>query len=102
MRNRDSEEGQDELRVTDRGRIYLDPEGKEQVNEKLETPNSKPKYVKETEVATQTTEMKVQHVQQRVNQWRKELQHETAETLQRLNRSADARATNENARFISD
>src|SRR5215510_2714732 len=95
------EEGQKELKVTDRRRIYLDPEGTEQVNEEVETPNLKPKYVEELEARTQAAERQVQDVQQRFDQLRQQLQRETDETRQRLNRSADERAANQKAKFIT-
>jgi molecular chaperone GrpE len=105
MQKRDTEEGQDELRVTDRRRIYLDPQetdAAEQVNEQAETPNLKPKYVEELEARTQAAERQVQDVQQRFEQLRQQLQRETDETRQRLNRSADERAANQKAKFIAD
>lgn len=105
MRNKDMNEGQDELRVTDRRRIYLDPEeteAAEQGNEQAEAPNLKPKYVEELEARTQAAERQVQDVQQRFDQLRQQLQRETDATRQRLNRSADERAANENAKFITD
>ena len=102
MRNKDMNEGQDELRVTDRRRIYLDPEETEQVNEEVEQPNLKPKYVEELEARTQAAERQVQDVQQRFDQLRQQLQRETDATRQRLNRSADERAANEKAKFIAD
>jgi molecular chaperone GrpE len=96
------EDHKDELRVTDKRRIYLDPEGTERVNEEAEAPNLKPKYVEELEARTQAAEKQVQDVQARFEQLRQQLQRETDETRQRLNRSADERASNEKAKFISD
>jgi len=96
------EEAQDELRVTDRRRIYLDPEGSEHVNEEeVQRPNLKPSYVEELEARTQAAERQVQDVQARFDQLRQQLQRETDETRQRLNRSADERAATEKARFIT-
>lgn len=95
-------EGQNDLRVTDRRRIRLDPEGTEHVNEEVESPNLKPKYVEELEARTQAAERQVHDVQARFEQLRERLQRETDETRQRLNRAADERAANEKARFISD
>ena len=92
----------DELRVTDKRRIYLDPEGTDRVNEEAEAPNLKPKYVEELEARTQAAEKQVQDVQARFEQLRQQLQRETDETRQRLNRSADERAANEKAKFIAD
>jgi molecular chaperone GrpE len=97
------EEGQNEVRVTDKRRIYLDPEeGTERANEAVQTPNLKPKYVEELEARTQAAERQVQDVQSRFEQFRQQLQRETDETRQRLNRSADERAANDKARFIAD
>jgi len=98
--NRD-DEPQSELRVTDRRRIYLDPEGEEQVNKEVEQPNLKPSYVEELEARTKAAEQQVYEVQARFDQLRKQLQKETDETRQRLNRSADERAITEKARFIA-
>ena len=102
QRPSEMDEGQNELRVTDRRRIYLDPEGTEQVNEEIDSPNLKPKYVEELEARTEAAERQVQDVQARFEQLRQQLQRETDETRQRLNRSADERAANEKARFITD
>ena len=90
-----------ELRVTDRRRIYLDPEGAEKVNEEVEQPNLKPTYVEELEARTKAAEKQVHEVQARFDQLRQQLQRETDETRQRLNRSADERASGEKARFIA-
>jgi len=90
-----------ELRVTDRRRVYLDDEGAEQVNAEVEQPNLKPKYVEELEARTAAAEKQVQEVQARFDQLRQQLQRETDETRQRLNRSADERAAGEKAKFIS-
>ena len=92
---------QNELRVTDRRRIYLDPDNTEQVNEESEQPNLKPSYVEELEARTKTAEQKLLEVQSRFDQLKQQLQRETDETRQRLNRSADERAANEKAKFIS-
>ena len=90
-----------ELRVTDRRRIYLDNEGTEHVNAEAEQPNLKPSYVEELEARTKAAEKQVQEVQSRFDQLRQQLQRETDETRQRLNRSADERAAGEKAKFIS-
>lgn len=95
------EESQNELRVTDKRRIYLDPEGTEHVTEERETPNLKPKYVEELEARTQAAEKQVQEVQARFDQLRQQLRRETDETRLRLNRSADERAENEKAKFLT-
>lgn len=95
-----ADEAQDELRVTDRRRIYLDQDGTEQVNADLETPNLKPSYVEELEARTKAAEKQVQEVQSRFDQLRQQLQRETDETRMRLNRSADERAEAGKAKFI--
>lgn len=92
---------QNELRVTDRRRIYLDPDNTEQANEETEQPNLKPSYVEELEARTKAAEQQVLEVQSRFDQLKQQLQRETDETRQRLNRSADERAVNEKAKFIS-
>lgn len=94
-------DGEDELRVTDKRRIYLDADGSEQVNEEVEQPNLKPRYVEELEARTQAAEKQVQDVQARFDQLRQQLQRETDETRQRLNRSADERVATEKAKFIA-
>lgn len=94
------DEAQDELRVTDRRRIYLDQDGTEHVNAEVETPNLKPSYVEELEARTRAAERQVQEVQSRFDQLRQQLQRETDETRVRLNRSADERAEAGKARFI--
>jgi molecular chaperone GrpE len=100
-RQHSSDEAQNELRVTDRRRIYLDPEGAEQVNKEADQPNLKPSYVEELEARTKAAEQKILEVQGRFDQLRQQLQRETDETRQRLNRSADERAANEKAKFIA-
>jgi len=94
-------EKENELRVTDRRRVYLDDEGAERVNAENEQPNLKPSYVEELETRTKAAERQVQEVQSRFDQLRQQLQRETDETRQRLNRSADERATAEKAKFIA-
>ena len=92
---------ENELRVTDRRRIYLDDDGGERVNAEQEQPSLKPSYVEELETRTKAAERQVQEVQARFDQLRQQLQRETDETRQRLNRSADERAVAENAKFIA-
>ena len=92
---------QNELRVTDRRRVYLDNDGAEHVNTEAEQPNLKPSYVEELESRTRAAERQMQEVQARFDQVRQQLQRETDETRQRLNRSADERAVGEKARFIT-
>src|SRR3982751_6478010 len=95
------ENEENELRVTDRRRVYLDQDGTEHVSEQVEQPNLKPSYVEELESRTKAAERQAQEVQARFDQLRQQLQRETDETRQRLNRSADERATAEKAKFIS-
>src|SRR4026209_1388498 len=97
MKNKET----NELRVTDRRRIYLDDEGAERVNEENQQPNLKPSYVEELEARTKAAEKQVQDIQARFDQLRQQLQRETDETRQRLNRSADERAAGEKAKFIA-
>ena len=92
---------ENELRVTDRRRVYLDDEGTERVNTETDQPNLKPSYVEELEARTKAAEKQVQEVQSRFDQLRQQLQRETDETRQRLNRSADERAAGEKAKFIA-
>ena len=94
-------ENENELRVTDRRRVYLDDQGTEQVSSETEQPSLKPKYVEELEARTKAAEKQVQEVQSRFDQLRQQLQRETDETRQRLNRSADERAAGEKAKFIA-
>lgn len=90
-----------EVRVTDRRRIYLDEDGAERVNVEIERPNLKPTYVEELESRTRAAEKQVLEVQARFDQLRQQLQRETDETRQRLNRAADERAAGEKVKFIS-
>lgn len=92
---------ENELRVTDRRRVYLDDEGSEHANAETEQPSLKPSYVEELETRTKAAERQVQEVQSRFDQLRQQLQRETDETRQRLNRSADERAAGEKAKFIA-
>src|SRR5689334_4193800 len=94
------DERQNEVRVTDRRRVYLDDEGGEHINREAETPNLKPSYVEELEARTKAAERQVQEVQARFDQLRQQLQRETDETRQRSNRAADERAEASKARFI--
>ena len=98
------DEQQNEVRVTDRRRVSLDPEGtgetSGQAGAEVETPSLKPSYVEELEARTKAAEKQVQEVQARFDQLRQQLQRETDETRARLNRSADERAEAGKARFI--
>ena len=92
---------ENELRVTDRRRVYLDDQGTERANTETKQPSLKPSYVEELEARTKAAEKQVQEVQARFDQLRQQLQRETDETRQRLNRSADERAASEKAKFIA-
>ena len=101
-RNRPSNEEPDNgVRVTDRRRIYLDPESNEEPASDSEQPSLKPSYVEELEARTKAAEQQVQEVQARFEQLRQQLQRETDETRQRLTRSANERAAADKANFIA-
>ena len=89
----------DQIRVTDRRRIQVDD--KEDPNVRVEPPSLKPSYVEELEARTKAAEQKVQEVNARFEQLRRQLQKETDETRQRLNKAADERAHREKADFIA-
>jgi molecular chaperone GrpE len=94
-------EDEPEIRVTDRRRIQIDDEAGSEREPAAEAPNLKPKYVEELEARTRAAEQQVQDVQARFEQLRKQLQSETDETRQRLNRAADERAKRAQADFIN-
>jgi len=100
QRRSDMGDEQNEVRVTDRRRVYLDQDSGEQGNAEVETPSLKPSYVEELEARTKAAERQVQEVQSRFDQLRQQLQRETDETRARLNRAADERAAASKARFI--
>lgn len=89
-----------EVRVTDRRRIYLNDENNPSSSD-IEQPNLKPSYVEELETRTKAAEKQIQEVQSRFDQLKHQLQRETDETRQRLNRAADERAAADKARFIA-
>jgi len=90
-----------EIRVTDRRRIMLDDDEASNRNTEAESPSLKPSYVEELEARTKAAEQKTLEVQARFEQLRKQLQSETDDTRQRLNRAADERAQREKAAFIA-
>ncbi len=90
-----------EIRVTDRRRILLDDDESSARDTEAESPSLKPSYVEELEARTKAAEQKTLEVQSRFEQLRKQLQSETDETRQRLNRAADVRAQREKADFIA-
>lgn len=95
------EDKQNEIRVTDRRRIYLDESDADQPKSEQSTPNLKPSYVEELELRTKAAERQVQEVQSRFDQLRQQLQRETDETRVRLNKAADERAANSTAKIIA-
>ena len=90
-----------EIRVTDRRRILVNDDESADRNPAAESPSLKPSYVEELEGRTKAAEQKTLEVQARFEQLRKQLQSETDETRQRLNRAADERAGREKAAFIA-
>jgi molecular chaperone GrpE len=98
---REARDSDPEIRVTDRRRIQLDDDPEADPTVKFESPNLKPSYVEELEARTKAAEQKIQEVQARFEQLRKQLQSETDETRQRLNKAADERAHREKADFIA-
>ncbi len=100
-RNRSTPESDDPIRVTDRRRIQIDDDETVDRSSATEAPNLKPSYVEELEARAQAAEQKVLDVNSRFEQLRKQLQKETDETRQRLNKAADERAHREKANFIA-
>lgn len=98
---RNAPESDDPIRVTDRRRIQLDDDETVDRSSAPEAPNLKPSYVEELEARTQAAEQKLLEVNSRFEQLRKQLQKETDETRQRLNKAADERAHREKANFIA-
>jgi molecular chaperone GrpE len=96
LRNDDAE-----IRVTDRRRVQLDDSGDSSQDSAEEPPSLRPSYVEELETRTKAAEQKTQEVKSRFEQLRKQLQSETDETRQRLNRAAEERAQREKANFIA-
>jgi len=96
------ERQQERIRVTDRRRIHLNEDGDPEAVEGAERnePNLKPSYVEELEARTKAAEQKMLDVQSRFDQLRTQMQRETDETRQRLNKAADERAKREKGEFI--
>lgn len=89
------------IRVTDRRRVQLDDEQERPGNVDVQAPSLKPRYVEELEARTKAAEDKVQEVNARFELLRKQLQQETDETRQRLNKAADERAQRQKADFVA-
>jgi molecular chaperone GrpE len=98
---RSAHDDDDQIRVTDRRRIQVDDNEEIDPNVVVEPPSLKPSYVEELEARTKAAEQKVQEVNSRFEQLRRQLQKETDETRQRLNKAADERAHREKADFIA-
>lgn len=94
------EDSPEEIRVTDRRRIHVDDSDGDRENRAIETPTLKPSYVEELEARVRAAEQKTLEVNSRFEQLRAQLQRETDETRQRLNKAADERARREKADFI--
>jgi molecular chaperone GrpE len=93
---------EEELRVTDRRRVNLEGEaihGDDDGAEDYE-PSQKPSQVEQLKASKEAAEQKLVEVQSRFEQLRTQLQRDTDETRQRLNRAADDRARGEKAEFI--
>jgi molecular chaperone GrpE len=88
------------IRVTDRRRIHVDDGDEERGSAEVDAPNLKPSYVEELEARVRAAEQKTLEVNSRFEQLRAQLQKETDETRQRLNKAADERARREKADFI--
>ena len=92
----------EEIRVTDRRRIHVaDGDADSLPGDLDESPNLKPSYVSELELRVRAAEQKTLEVNARFEQLRAQLQKETDETRQRLNKAADERARREKADFIA-
>jgi molecular chaperone GrpE len=98
---RSARDDDDQIRVTDRRRIQVDDNEEIDPGVMVEPPSLKPSYVEELEARTKAAEQKVQEVNSRFEQLRRQLQKETDETRQRLNKAADERAHREKADFIA-
>lgn len=97
--NEEPENG--EIKVTDRRRINVDGEPISQEGRDIEEPRLKPAYVEELETRAKTAENKLLEVQSRFEQLKAQLQRETDETRQRLNKAADERARREKVVLLS-
>lgn len=94
----------DEIRVTDRRRINLDnSEAEKQEPSAAESAalRQATKQIEELETRARAAELKLQEVQSRFDQLRTQLQRETDETRQRLNKAAEERTQRGKADFIA-
>lgn len=90
----------EEIRVTDRRRVNLEGDAMGEGGD-ADAPRLMPSYVEQLEQSKRAAELKLVEVQSRFEQMRTQLQRETDETRQRLNRSADERARGEKADFVA-
>lgn len=97
----DGADEQREIRVTDRRRIHLNGVANGTTPAQAQEPSLKPTYVEQLETRAKAAEQKLFEVQSRFEHLRGQLQQETDETRQRLNRAADERAERAKADFIA-
>ena len=89
------------VRVTDRRRVRFDAAGEDITIDDSRELSLKPAYVEELEARARAAEQQVLDVQARFDQVRGELRRETDEIRQRLQRTAEERATREKAAFVA-
>jgi molecular chaperone GrpE len=89
-----------DIRVTDRRRIHINSNVEGVSSANYEAPSLKPTYVEELDARTKAAEQRVLDVQSRFEELRTQLQRETDQTRQRLNRAADERAERWKADFM--
>jgi molecular chaperone GrpE len=94
-------ENEGEIRVTDRRRRFLSEDLPDATDSTAPSPSLKPSYVEELETRTKAAEQLALDVQARFEKLKNQLQRETDETRQRLNRAADDRTERSKAEFIA-
>ena len=94
-------ENEGEIRVTDRRRRFLSEDQPDTADSTAAGPSLKPSYVEELETRTKAAEQLALDVQARFERLKNQLQRETDETRQRLNRAADDRTERSKAEFIA-
>ena len=94
-------ENEGEIRVTDRRRRFLSEDLPDAADSTPPGPSLKPSYVEELETRTKAAEQLALDVQARFEKLKYQLQRETDETRQRLNRAADDRTERSKAEFIA-
>ncbi len=97
------DQGNEELRVTDRRRINIDgdPINGDADDAAAGEPRPLPSFVEQLKASKEAAEQKLVEVQSRFEQLKSKLQQDVEETRQRLNRAADERAKREKADFIA-